>query len=298
MYSHGGAAARALQNLADFAWACGCAKRRAAFRYGTHGRAPLADLAGLVDLVRHPAVLVVNQAGGLVFAVGEREQGQRLHEGRLNHPDTVDVEKEADSKNHHLRHDWVRVWVLPPVTLAPESQRIRNDYAGQVDCQHEEQEQDLGPGRSIWHQPQADRQDRLKDQVPPFHYIDDVGPGNQLFVYPRPGCRIHPRRFRHVAWRTLQHLLGSRTCQGALLDFRRLQRQNSRLPDENSQRIDKLESHLAHLEHQVEQLNEVVIEQGKLLDRLKKETHRQSAIMQTLELERIKSNVQKPPHYQ
>ncbi len=70
------------------------------------------------------------------------------------------------------------------------------------------------------------------------------------------------------------------------------------MPHENAQRIDKLESHLAHLEHQVEQLNEVVIEQGKLLDRLKKETQRQSAIMQTLELERIQSNVQKPPHYQ
>ena len=69
------------------------------------------------------------------------------------------------------------------------------------------------------------------------------------------------------------------------------------MPDESSQRIDKLESHLAHLEHQVEQLNEVVIEQGKLLDRLKKETQRQSGIMQALELERIKSNVQKPPHY-
>ena len=68
--------------------------------------------------------------------------------------------------------------------------------------------------------------------------------------------------------------------------------------DENSQRIDKLESHLAHLEHQVEQLNEVVIEQGKLLDRLKKETQRQSSILRSLELERIKSNVQKPPHYQ
>ena len=70
------------------------------------------------------------------------------------------------------------------------------------------------------------------------------------------------------------------------------------MPDENSQRMDKLESHLAHLEHQVEQLNEVVIEQGKLLDRLKKETQRQSGILQALELERIKSNVQKPPHYQ
>ena len=70
------------------------------------------------------------------------------------------------------------------------------------------------------------------------------------------------------------------------------------MPDENSQRIDKLESHLAHLEHQVEQLNEVVIEQGKLLDRLKKETQRQSGILQALELERIRSNVQKPPHCQ
>jgi SlyX protein len=70
------------------------------------------------------------------------------------------------------------------------------------------------------------------------------------------------------------------------------------MPDENSRRIDNLESHLAHLEHQVEQLNGVVIEQGNLLDRLKKETQRQSGIMQTLELERMKSNVEKPPHYQ
>ena len=65
-----------------------------------------------------------------------------------------------------------------------------------------------------------------------------------------------------------------------------------------SKRIDKLESNLAHLEHQVEQLNGVVIEQGKLLERLKKEVQRQSSAMQTLELERIKANVQKPPHYQ
>ena len=69
------------------------------------------------------------------------------------------------------------------------------------------------------------------------------------------------------------------------------------MPDENSQRIDRLESHLAHLEHQVDQLNGVIIEQGKILDRLSKETQRQSNAMQTLELERVKSNVQKPPHY-
>ncbi len=70
------------------------------------------------------------------------------------------------------------------------------------------------------------------------------------------------------------------------------------MPEETSQRMDRLESHLAHLEHQVEQLNGVVIEQGKLLDRLKKQVQRQSTAMQTLELERIKSNAQKPPHYQ
>jgi SlyX protein len=69
------------------------------------------------------------------------------------------------------------------------------------------------------------------------------------------------------------------------------------MPDENSRRIEKLESHVAHLEHQVEQLNEVVIEQGKLLDKLRKEIQRQSGSLQTLELERMKSNVQKPPHY-
>ena len=67
---------------------------------------------------------------------------------------------------------------------------------------------------------------------------------------------------------------------------------------ENSQRMEKLESHVAHLEHQVEQLNEVIIEQGKLLDKLKKEIQRQSNSLQTLELERVRSNTQKPPHYQ
>jgi SlyX protein len=70
------------------------------------------------------------------------------------------------------------------------------------------------------------------------------------------------------------------------------------MAEENSERMDRVESHLAHLEHLVEQLNGVLIEQGKLLDRLKKETQRQSKAMQTQELERIRANVQKPPHHQ
>jgi uncharacterized coiled-coil protein SlyX len=70
------------------------------------------------------------------------------------------------------------------------------------------------------------------------------------------------------------------------------------MADDNSRRIEKIESHVAHLEHQFEQLNGVVIEQGRLLERLKKEVQRQSSTMLTLELERIKTNNPKPPHYQ
>ena len=68
--------------------------------------------------------------------------------------------------------------------------------------------------------------------------------------------------------------------------------------DASPDHLAQLEAAMAHLERQVEQLNEVVIEQGKLLDRLKKEVQRQSAAMQTLELERIKANAARPPHYQ
>lgn len=70
------------------------------------------------------------------------------------------------------------------------------------------------------------------------------------------------------------------------------------MADEITQRFEKLEANLAHLEHQVEQLNEVLVDQSKLVERLKKEVQRQSATMETMELERIKANTTKPPHYQ
>ncbi len=69
------------------------------------------------------------------------------------------------------------------------------------------------------------------------------------------------------------------------------------MADEMTQRLEKLESHLAHLEHQVEQLNTVVTEQDKLLGRLRKEVRRQSSAMETMELERIKADNPKPPHH-
>jgi SlyX protein len=82
------------------------------------------------------------------------------------------------------------------------------------------------------------------------------------------------------------------------LDFAASRGQIGSMADENSRRTEKLESTVAHLEHQVEQLNTVVIDQGKLLERLKKEVQRQTHAMESLELERIKSNITKPPHYQ
>ena len=66
---------------------------------------------------------------------------------------------------------------------------------------------------------------------------------------------------------------------------------------ENLQRLERIEAHIAHLEHQVEQLNGVVIEQGRLVERLKKQAQRQSAVLETMELERIQTNNPKPPHH-
>jgi uncharacterized coiled-coil protein SlyX len=68
--------------------------------------------------------------------------------------------------------------------------------------------------------------------------------------------------------------------------------------DDISTRLGRIESHLAHLEHQVDEMNGVIVAQDKLLERLKKEIQRQSTAMESLELERIKANNTKPPHYQ
>jgi uncharacterized coiled-coil protein SlyX len=91
---------------------------------------------------------------------------------------------------------------------------------------------------------------------------------------------------------------GHATTRNRPLDIRRQTFQNQAMAEETLQRMERLESNLAHLEHQVDQLNQVVAEQNQLLERLKKEVSRQSNAMQTLELERIKGNVTKPPHYQ
>jgi uncharacterized coiled-coil protein SlyX len=66
---------------------------------------------------------------------------------------------------------------------------------------------------------------------------------------------------------------------------------------ETLQRLERLEANVAHLEHQVEQLNEVVADQSKLVELLKKQAQRQSGVLETLELENIKANNARPPHH-
>jgi len=65
-----------------------------------------------------------------------------------------------------------------------------------------------------------------------------------------------------------------------------------------SEHLQRLETHIAHLERQYEQLNEAVIEQGRTVTRLQKEIAKASLAVETIEIERIRANNAKPPHYQ
>ena len=68
--------------------------------------------------------------------------------------------------------------------------------------------------------------------------------------------------------------------------------------EELSQRLEKIESHLAHLEQQFDKLNEVVIEQGRSLKKLQTHQQRIAQTVERFESDRIKSDQTKPPHYQ
>jgi len=65
-----------------------------------------------------------------------------------------------------------------------------------------------------------------------------------------------------------------------------------------STRLEKLEFNLSHLEHQFEQLNQVVIEQAALLKRLQTQQRKLGQTIETIELERVRATNPKPPHYQ
>jgi uncharacterized coiled-coil protein SlyX len=67
--------------------------------------------------------------------------------------------------------------------------------------------------------------------------------------------------------------------------------------DESAERLARIESHIAHLEHQVEELNGVVIEQGKVVERLRKQVQLQARTLETSEIEQAKATNPKPPHH-
>jgi uncharacterized coiled-coil protein SlyX len=66
---------------------------------------------------------------------------------------------------------------------------------------------------------------------------------------------------------------------------------------ETAERLEKLESNLAHLEHQYDQLNQVVQEQARLLAKTQVQQQKVAQTVESIELERIKSTNPKPPHY-
>ncbi len=66
----------------------------------------------------------------------------------------------------------------------------------------------------------------------------------------------------------------------------------------NDERLVNIESDLTHLEQLVESLNQTIIEQDKLIQQLQTQVHRLSAGLESKEMDSIKGNVTKPPHYQ
>ena len=69
------------------------------------------------------------------------------------------------------------------------------------------------------------------------------------------------------------------------------------MSDNSPDRLDRIEFHLAHLENQVEELNQVLIEQGRLVEAMRKQLRRQAETIENFELDRVKATSAKPPHH-
>lgn len=70
-------------------------------------------------------------------------------------------------------------------------------------------------------------------------------------------------------------------------------------PEENKEKLVHLESVIAHLQYEIEQLNQVVIDQNQRIDRLRsaqeKFEHRLESISE--DLEQRSPEDERPPHY-
>jgi SlyX protein len=65
----------------------------------------------------------------------------------------------------------------------------------------------------------------------------------------------------------------------------------------DTERLQRIEAALAHVERLCDELNGVVVEQGRELARLRAQVLRVTQSVETAELERIRATNPKPPHH-
>jgi SlyX protein len=65
-----------------------------------------------------------------------------------------------------------------------------------------------------------------------------------------------------------------------------------------AERLARAEAAVAHVERKYDELNAVVVEQGRVIERLRRQVERLTETLQHQELDRIRSTSSKPPHYQ
>ncbi len=70
------------------------------------------------------------------------------------------------------------------------------------------------------------------------------------------------------------------------------------LDPELDQRLARIEAHLVHVERMNEELNGVVIEQGRVIAKLQTQLRRVGESLENAERDRIQATNPKPPHYQ
>ena len=66
----------------------------------------------------------------------------------------------------------------------------------------------------------------------------------------------------------------------------------------HEERLVNIESGLTHLEQLVASLNQTIIEHDKTIQHLQAQVNRVATNLETKEMDSIKGNVTKPPHYQ
>ena len=68
-------------------------------------------------------------------------------------------------------------------------------------------------------------------------------------------------------------------------------------PESMNTRLERAEAALAHLERNFDELNSVVIAQGKTIARLQRQLETLGETLRGQDLDRIQPHNQKPPHY-